>query len=618
MCGIVGMVGREDVVAEVVAGLQALEYRGYDSAGVAVVESGEEIRRVRAAGKLKRLVQELQQQPLSGTCAIGHTRWATHGRPTDDNAHPHVSSSGEVALVHNGIIENFLELRERLAKAGHEIRTDTDTEVLAHLIEHHLERAGHGGKGSSLLEAVQAALKEVVGVHSLAVVSRSEPDTIVASTNGPPNLIGIGDDGLRMVASDLAPIVRHARRVHFLEEGETALVRGEDVEIHGSNGRVEREPRVVDMNPVQAEKGGYKHFMLKEMHEQPRVLEEVLVGRLQPGTGEVNLDDTGLPHEILENCERVLVLACGTSLHAGMVARHLIERLAGIPCQVEIASEFRYAEPVVPKNTLALAITQSGETADTIAAMREAAERGAKLLVNCNVLGSAATRIADGTLHMRAGLEIGVASTKCFTAELACLTLLAMKLGQVHGRLSAERSAELAEGLRSLPRLVEEVLSHGDAIDAIARDTMKADNYLFLGRGLLHPIALEGALKLKEISYIHAEGYAAGEMKHGPIALIDENMPIVGLCLESPTRDKVMANLQEAKAREGRLLAVVTEGDERLTEFADHVIELPPVDEMLAPVVASIPLQFLAYHVGVRRGCDVDQPRNLAKSVTVE
>ena len=618
MCGIVGMVGSSDVVPGIVDGLRRLEYRGYDSAGVAVLTEAGQLERVRAAGKIARLESVLEKTPLSGACGIGHTRWATHGRPTDDNAHPHASCKGDVALVHNGIIENFLELRERLREAGHELITDTDTEVLVHLIEQHFAPCGRGGKATSLLQAVQAATSEVVGVHAVAVVSSHAPDRIVVSTNGPPALLGLGEEGA-YVASDLAPLLRHARDVIFLEEGETAIVKRDSLELFDAGGKaIEREPQHVDWNPVQAEKGGYKHFMLKEIQEQPRVLEEALVGHVRPDSGTVTLEDANLDDETLRQVDRVLLLGCGTSYHAGLIGRHLIERLARVPCDVEIASEFRYRDPIVSNRTLAVAITQSGETADTVAAMREAKERGARVLAVTNMLGSLATRVGDGTLHMRAGLEIGVASTKCFTAQIVSLTLLALRIAQARGRVDEETSFGIVEALRRLPRLVEEALHHEAHIDEIARQTAHAKGFLFLGRGLLHPVALEGALKLKEISYIHAEGYPAGEMKHGPIALIDEDLPIVGLCLEGPQYDKMLANVQEVKARDGILVAIVTEGDKRVASFADHVIEVPKVQELVAPVVASIPLQLLAYHVGVRRGCDVDQPRNLAKSVTVE
>ena len=618
MCGIVGMVASADVVPGIVEGLRRLEYRGYDSAGVAVLDGSGALKRVRAAGKIAKLELALEKQPIAGLCGIGHTRWATHGRPTDDNAHPHASCGGDVALVHNGIIENFLELRERLREAGHELKTDTDTEVLAHLIEQHYAPCGKGGDASTLAEAVRLAVREVVGVHAVAVVSTHEPEHLVVSTNGPPALIGVSEDAAH-VASDLAPILQHARDILFLEEGELAVVGRGRVELHDAAGaRIEREPRHVDWNPVQAEKGGYKHFMLKEIHEQPRVLEEALVGHVRPDAGGVTLEDSGLDDERLKEVDRVLLLGCGTSYHAALIGRHLIERLARVPCDVEIGSEFRYRDPIVSERTLAVGITQSGETADTIAAMREAKERGARVLAVTNILGSLATRVGDGLIHMRAGLEIGVASTKCFTAQIVSLTLLALRMAQARGRIDEEVSFGIVEGLRRLPRLVEEALHREPAIDEIARQLVHASGFLFLGRGVLHPAALEGALKLKEISYVHAEGYPAGEMKHGPIALIDEELPVVGLCLQGPQYDKMLANVQEVKARDGILVAVVTEGDTRVASFADHVIEVPEVQELLSPVVASIPLQLLAYHVGVRRGCDVDQPRNLAKSVTVE
>ena len=617
MCGIVGIVGPDDVVPGLVEGLRRLEYRGYDSAGVAV-HSDTSLERVRAAGKIARLEHELERHPVSGTCGIAHTRWATHGRPTDENAHPHASCRGDLALVHNGIIENYLELRARLKSKGHEFRTETDTEVLAHLVEDHLASCGRGGSSMSLLEAVVAALAGVKGMHALAVVARSEPDRIVVSTNGPPMLVGQGD-GRAVVASDLAPILPHARLVTFLQEGDVAEVRADGMTVVDARGeRVERAPRVVDWNPVEAEKGGYKHFMLKEIHEQPRTIEESLAGHVHPDTSEVTLPEAGLDDATLRSLDRIVLLGCGTAYHAAMVGKHLVEALARVPCDVDVASEFRYRDPILVGKTLTVAVTQSGETADTIAAMREAKAKGSRVLTACNVLGSLATRVADGTLHTRAGLEIGVASTKAFTAQVVALTLLALRIAQARGCLGRDRSEELVAGLRMLPRLVEALLHQEAKVEEIARATHDASNYLFLGRGILHPIALEGALKLKEISYIHAEGYPAGEMKHGPIALVDEHLPVVALCLRSATYDKMAASAQEVKARDGILIAVVTEGDDRVASFADHVLEVPLVEELLSPIVAVLPLQLLAYQVGVRRGCDVDQPRNLAKSVTVE
>ncbi len=618
MCGIVGVVGGTDVVPELVSGLRRLEYRGYDSAGVAVIGADGELRRVRAAGKIARLEEALRATPASGSTGIAHTRWATHGRPSDENAHPHASCGEDVALVHNGIIENYLELRARLADAGHVLKTQTDTEVLAHLVEGHFAPCGRGGAAKSLLDAVLATLREVRGVHALAVISKHEPGTLVVSTNGPPALVGLAE-GRAVAASDLAPILPHAREIVFLQEGDIAEITASRVRVvDGAGLPVERAPRHVDWNPVEAEKGGYKHFMLKEIHEQPRTLEEMLVGHVRPDGGGVDLPDAGLDDAYLRELDRVLILGCGTSWHAGLVGRHLIETLARVPCDVEIASEFRYRQPVLAPRTLAVAITQSGETADTVAAMKEARALGARLLAACNNLGSLATRLADGVLHARAGIEIGVASTKAHTSQLVAMTLLAIRIGQARGTLGTERVRELATALRTLPRLVEETLRAEPAIEELARQLEGFQHCLFLGRGLMHPVALEGALKLKEISYIHAEGYPAGEMKHGPIALIDATMPVIGLATAGSWYEKVASNLQEVKARDGLLVAVVTKGDDRVARAADHVIEIPEVDEMLAPIVAVVPLQLLAYHVAVRRGCDVDQPRNLAKSVTVE
>jgi glucosamine--fructose-6-phosphate aminotransferase (isomerizing) len=612
------MVGQGDVVPHLVEGLRRLEYRGYDSAGVAVVTAQGALERVRAAGKLVRLQEALARTPIAGGTGVAHTRWATHGRPSDENAHPHASCAGDVALVHNGIIENYLELRDRLLRHGHEIRTQTDTEVLVHLVEDHLAACGRGGLAATLHDAVRLALHDVRGVHALAVISRSEPGALVVSTNGPPMIAALAD-GAGLAASDLAPILAHSRDVHFLEEGDVAEITADALRITDRDGApVERAVRHVEWNPVEAERGGYKHFMLKEIHEQPRALEEMLVGHVIGSTGEIELSESGLDDAYLGGLDRVLIVACGTSWHAGLVGKHLIETLARVPCDVDVASEFRYRRPVLAQRTLCVAITQSGETADTIAAMKEARALGARVLAAANVLGSLATRMADGTLHTRAGLEIGVASTKAFTAQILALTLLALRIAQARRTLTAERAAELVAGLRTLPRLVEEALRREPHVEELSAALVASEHCLFLGRGILHPLALEGALKLKEISYVHAEGYPAGEMKHGPIALIDSRMPVVALCPRSATYEKMLANAQEVKARDGVLIAVVTEGDDRVASFADHVIEVPDVEELLSPVVVAVPMQLLAYHVAVRRGCDVDQPRNLAKSVTVE
>jgi glucosamine--fructose-6-phosphate aminotransferase (isomerizing) len=613
MCGIVGYVGGRDAVPLILDGLRRLEYRGYDSAGIAVVKGGH-LQRRRSAGKLGNLASSLAREPLSGEWGLGHTRWATHGRPTEENAHPHQDCSGRIVVVHNGIIENHLELKTRLSAAGHDFVTQTDTEVVAHLVES-LYRG-------SLEEAVRGALAEIRGVYALVLLHRDERQRLVAARMGPPLVVGLGE-GERFVASDIPALLPHTRDFLFLEDGDVASVSPDAVSITTlDGGAVVREPQRVAWDPVQAEKGGFRHFMLKEIHEQPRAMRDTLLGRISLEEGEVHLEELGAAAERLREASRVALLACGTSWHAALVGKLLIERLARIPAEVDYGSEFRYRAPLVPTGTVAVAISQSGETADTLAAFREAKSRGALPLAVCNVPGSMLTREAAGSLLTHAGPEIGVASTKAFTAQLVALSLLALHLGRLRGTLSSEACrAHLAE-LTRIPHLMEQALQQEQAVDELARTLDHATDFLYLGRGLSYPIALEGALKLKEISYVHAEGYPAGEMKHGPIALVDDRLRVVALCPAGGAYEKMLSNVQEVKARGGRVIAVVSAGDTqlgaRLDPATDAIIEVPPCGEPWSPFLTVIPLQLLAYHVAVRAGRDVDQPRNLAKSVTVE
>ncbi len=613
MCGIVGYVGGRSAVEVIMAGLKRLEYRGYDSAGIAVVQDGRLLRR-RAAGKLANLERVLALEPLHGFSGVGHTRWATHGRPTEENAHPHQDCGGQLVVIHNGIIENHLELKARLTAAGHTLTTQTDTEVVAHLVESLYQ--------GSLEEAVRRALGQLVGVYSLVFLHRAEPDRLVAARMGPPLVVGLGDrEGF--VASDIPALLPYTRDFAFLDEGEVACVTAERVRITDRAGQVvERPTQHIAWDPVQAEKGGYRHFMLKEIHEQPEAVRDTLLGRFDLETGDLHLEELGPAQAHLARAERVILLACGTSWHAALVAKFLLEQVAGLPAEVDYGSEFRYRTPLIDGRSLAVAISQSGETADTLAAVREAKARGAQALAICNVQGSMLTREAAGSLLTHAGPEIGVASTKAFTAQVVAAALLALYLGRVRGTLEAAQSRRLLEGLARIPNLMEQTLALEGAIEGLSRSLMRAQDFLYLGRGINYPIALEGALKLKEISYVHAEGYPAGEMKHGPIALIDESLPVVALCPQGRVYDKMLSNVQEVKARGGRVIALATAGDQTLSSIlepgADTVLEVPASDELWSPLLFVIPLQLLAYHIAVRGGRDVDQPRNLAKSVTVE
>jgi glucosamine--fructose-6-phosphate aminotransferase (isomerizing) len=611
MCGIVGYVGQQEAVPILLDGLQKLEYRGYDSAGLAVISRGKlELRRCQ--GKLKHLVELVAKSPLKSTVGLGHTRWATHGRPSEENAHPHTNMKGTLAVVHNGIIENDRALHQELEKAGYKFASDTDSEVFAHLIDKYYR------PGTPLETAVRRAVARVKGTFALGVVSQREPTKIVAARRGSPLIVGLGQKEF-FIASDVPALLAHTREVLYVADNEMVVLTPAGVKLSNAAGRaVTRKPDHITWDTLQAEKGGFKHFMLKEIFEQPQVIEDTLRGRVSGLGGEVVLDSARLSATEIKNIRRIFLVACGTSWHAALVGKFLIESLAGIPTEVDFASEFRYRSPLLDRHTLVVLISQSGETADTLAALQEAKKRQAQTLTICNVLGSSMTREAHGTLYTHAGPEIGVASTKAFTAQLAALHLLALFLGRKTGALSIARATGHMDRLRGVPRLMEKVLKTDEHIQELAAKLFKNKDFLYLGRGINYPIALEGALKLKEISYIHAEGYPAGEMKHGPIALIDGRMPVVTLATNSSVLEKVISNIQEVKTRDGSVLALVTRGNREVIKKADWVIEMPPMEESLSPIVNVIPLQLLAYHVAVKRGCDVDQPRNLAKSVTVE
>ncbi len=610
MCGIVGYIGQQGAASILVNGLRALEYRGYDSAGIALAGASGDLRVLRASGKLSNLASRVDfADPAS--VGIGHTRWATHGRPTEENAHPHRSGDGQVVAVHNGIFENFLELREELRTAGETFQSETDTECFPVMVAH-LMKAGRDFPG-----AFREAVGRMKGIYALACLHAGDPDRILAARSGPPLVIGLGE-GEVFLASDVVPLLPHTRRVIFLEDGDLAELTRDGARFTDLAGNpVQRPIHTIPYDPVAAEKGGYKHFMQKEIFEQPEAISNTLLNRL-PLDGEPIPLDLPFTETELGGLSRIHIVACGTSWHAGLVGKFLIEQLSRVAVEVDYASEYRYREPVIQPGTLIIGITQSGETADTLAAMKEAAARGARTLAICNVMGSTATRQAEATLLTHAGPEIGVASTKAFTTQLAVLTLLALKLGEAKGTLDRALRTGLLQGLRELPAHLERMNALEPQILRWAQRWKDADDFLYLGRGPCYPIALEGALKLKEISYIHAEGYPAGEMKHGPIALIDKNLPVVALMPQDAHRDKTLSNLQEAAARDGRILALVTHGDRGLDRIAEDVLEIPAVHPWLAPILYAVPLQLLAYHIAVLRGCDVDQPRNLAKSVTVE
>ena len=624
MCGIVGYVGKKSVVPIIIEGLRRLEYRGYDSAGIAVCGNGGGLEIRRAEGKLRNLEEAIRQKPLEGTYGIGHTRWATHGRPTEENAHPHRDCTGKIVVVHNGIVENYLSLKKKLSEEGHKFTTETDTEIIAHLIEKYSKSSGNGNR-VSLEDAVRQAVKQLTGVFAMAVISTDEPNKIVAARNGPPAVIGLGNEEY-FVASDVPAILHHTRDIFFLADGDMAVVTPAGVQLTDFDGKpVERKVQHVTWDPILAEKGGFKHFMLKEIYEQPRAVRDTTLGRVSQDTGHIFLEQMEISEAEFRAADKINIIACGTSWHAGQAGKFMIESLARVPVEVDYASEWRYRNPIVEPNTITLVISQSGETADTIAAQREAKAKGSKTLAICNVVGSMITREAAGTIYTHAGPEIGVASTKAFTAQLTALYIFAMYLAQVRGVMAGEQARAAMLELTRIPGKLETILTHDEACDELAKRYQKVHDFLFLGRGIHYPIALEGALKLKEISYIHAEGYPAGEMKHGPNALIDENLPVVVIA----TRDvndpdavlryeKTISNLKEVKARSGVVIALATEGDEEIKESADHVLYIPAAPEELSPILEIVPLQLLAYHIAVRRGCDVDQPRNLAKSVTVE
>jgi glucosamine--fructose-6-phosphate aminotransferase (isomerizing) len=624
MCGIVGYVGKKSVVPVIIDGLRRLEYRGYDSAGIAVCGNGDGLQIRRAEGKLRNLEEVIRINPLNGTYGIGHTRWATHGRPSEENAHPHRDCTGRIVVVHNGIVENYVTLKRKLIEEGHKFTTETDTEVIAHLVENYYFKHNNGSR-PALEEAVRKTVKQLTGVFALSVIAVDEPNKIVAARNGPPAVIGLGKDEY-FVASDVPAILYHTRDLFFLGDGDLAVITPDGVKLTDFEGApVVRQVQHVTWDPIMAEKGGFKHFMLKEIYEQPRAVRDTTLGRISQETGQVFLDEMQISEAEFKNLKKINIEACGTSWHAGQAGKFMIESLARVPVEVDYASEWRYRDPIVDANTITLVISQSGETADTIAAQREAKSKGSKTLAICNVVGAMITREAAGTIYTHAGPEIGVASTKAFTAQLTALYLFALYLAQVRGTISKERAAEAMQDLTRLPGKIEQLLTRDEECEALAKLYVRAQDFLFLGRGIHYPIALEGALKLKEISYIHAEGYPAGEMKHGPNALIDENLPVVIIATRDPKNElsmiryeKTMSNLKEVKARSGRVIAIATEGDEDIKEAADHVLYIPPAPEELAPILEIVPLQLLAYHIAVRRGCDVDQPRNLAKSVTVE
>jgi glucosamine--fructose-6-phosphate aminotransferase (isomerizing) len=612
MCGIVGYVGSREAASLIVGGLKRLEYRGYDSAGLAVLD-GDHVEMRRSVGKIGNLEVLLRDQPARGSAGIGHTRWATHGRPSEANAHPHADCSGSLVVVHNGIIENYLAIKERLLSEGHRFRSETDTEVIAHLVESYL------ASGLNLTAAVRATLHDLRGAYAVGILASVAPGQLIVAKHGAGGVVvGLGADEMHL-ASDIPALLAHTRDVLILEDGEMAIVTRDGAEITTMDGRpVRRPPSRIDWDATMAEKGGYRHFMLKEIYEQPRAVADTIRGRVVADDGSVTLPEAQLSSEVIARIQRVVLVACGTSYHAALIGRIMIERLAGLPADVEVASEFRYSDLIVGPETLVVAVSQSGETADTLGAVKAARQRHAPVIAITNVVGSAIARESSGVLYTHAGPEIGVASSKTFTATLTACYLLALAIGRGRGYLTEVDGRKRIEDLLEIPRLMEKTLGLDSAAADLARQLGGYQNVLYLGRGVHYPVALEGALKLKEISYIHAEGYAAGEMKHGPIALIDERMPVIALVPRDPSYDRMVGNIEEVRARDGRVIAVCHAGDTEIIRRAYAVLEVPAAPDLLAPLVTVIPLQLLAYHIATLRGLDVDQPRNLAKSVTVE
>ena len=609
MCGIVGYIGSQDATPIIIEGLQKLEYRGYDSAGIATLQDGDIAVR-RSEGKLINLAKLLQEQPLSGTIGIGHTRWATHGRPSENNAHPH--KAGPVVVVHNGIIENYLSLKEQLKASGHTFSSETDTEVIVHLIEQHLKQT------PCFETAVRSALQQLHGAFAVCIICKNQPDTLIAAKVGSPMVVGLGQNEY-FVASDIPAILAHTREMIFMEDGELALFNNNTAGFSTIAGTpIDKKTRHIDWSPLMAEKGGFKHFMLKEIHEQPRAIRDTIAGRLLEEQGDIYLEDLGYADAALQSISRTVIVACGTSWHAALTGKFLIEHHCRIPVEIDIASEFRYRKPVIDQTTLVMVISQSGETADTLAALREAKQLGAMTIAICNVLESSIARDAAGVIYTHAGPEIGVASTKAFVTQLTALYMFTIRLGRARNKLTQAQVRQMIADLKKVPDLLEQTLKLNQQTETIAHNYLNAHDFLYLGRGRNFPIALEGALKLKEISYIHAEGYPAGEMKHGPIALIDEQVPIVVLVPKNSTYEKTVSNMEEVIARSGRVIALCTTGDQDVRNKAEVTIELPSLNDDLDPILLSVPLQLLAYHIAVLKGTDVDQPRNLAKSVTVE
>jgi glucosamine--fructose-6-phosphate aminotransferase (isomerizing) len=619
MCGIVGYVGPKQALPIVLGGLQRLEYRGYDSAGVAILSAADEMQLRRSVGKLANLTEELEAgEPLQGTLGMGHTRWATHGKPTESNAHPHRGPQNKVVVVHNGIIENYVKLKQDLARDGYQFTfaSETDTEVLAHLLEKHMEQ-----DNMSLEQGMRTLLGEIKGTAAIVAISTQAPDKIVAArlSNAGGVVIGYGEAGEMFVASDIPAILPHTRRMSFLDSGEVAVLDRHGVVFYHTNGQIiQKEIVTITSDAISAAKGGFKHFMQKEIYEQPQALTDSLIGRVDVQNGNAILEDLHFTPDQLAAIDKITIAACGTSWHAGLIGKFLIEELVRLPVEVDIASEFRYRDPIIGPNHLLIAITQSGETVDTLAAMEEARNKKAQIVALVNAVGSQASRVADGVIYMQTGPEIGVASTKAFTASVVDLVLLAVYLGRARGTLSVDRAQALLQSLIEIPKLTADVIADDKIYDRLAKKLFNSHDFLYLGRGINYPIALEGALKLKELSYIHAEGYPAGEMKHGPIALIDDGLPVVTVAVKDKVYDKVVSAIEQVKARDGYVLAIGTEGDTHLRQKADEVIYVPETDPLLYPILTSLPMQLLSYYIAVKRGCDVDQPRNLAKSVTVE